>query len=155
LLGLSSLRTEQTINTFELVNSADAFRELERSRLRALVQQNMRLARQLHALDFQLITPTGHVYRVEQYLGEIETGQLKYLAWDPQEMEVRMHTTVTLLRYQAKLEVDSGTGQPSTFHCWHTDSYELLNGPLFRSDRAGRDNKAPNRSRAIRQQFAS
>jgi Domain of unknown function (DUF4440) len=110
------------------MTSADAFRELERSRLRALVQRNMTLARQLHAVDFQLITPTGHLYLAERYLGEIETGQLKYLAWDPQEMEVRMHTTVTLLRYQAKLEVDSGTGQPSTFHSWHTDSYELLNG---------------------------
>ena len=88
----------------------------------------MGLARQLHAVDFQLITPTGHLYLAEQYLGEIETGQLKYLAWDPKEMEVRTHTTVTLLRYQAKLEVDSGTGHPSTFHCWHTDSYELLNG---------------------------
>jgi hypothetical protein len=110
------------------VTNAEAIRELERSRLRALVQRNMGLARQLHAVDFQLITPTCHLYLAEQYLGEIETGQLKYLAWDPQEMEVRMHTNVTLLRYQAKLEVDSGTGRPSTFHCWHTDSYELLNG---------------------------
>ena len=43
----------------------------------------MDLARQLHAVDFQLITPTGHLYLKDQYLGEIETGQLKYLAWDP------------------------------------------------------------------------
>jgi hypothetical protein len=112
---------EQKIN-------ADAFRELERSRLRALVQRNMPLARQLHSFDFQLITPTGHLYTAEKYLGEIETGQLKYMTWEPEEMEVRMHATVALLRYQARLEVDSGTGRTSAFHCWHTDSYELING---------------------------
>jgi hypothetical protein len=41
-------------------------------------------------------------------------------------MEVRMHANVTMLRYQARLEVDSGRGPASTFHCWHTDSYELI-----------------------------
>jgi hypothetical protein len=88
----------------------------------------MDLARQLHADDFQLITPTGHLYLGDQYLSEIESGQLKYIAWDPEEMEVRMHAQVVMLRYQARLEVDSGRGHASRFHCWHTDSYELING---------------------------
>jgi len=88
----------------------------------------MGLARQLHGADFQLITPTGHLYLRKQYLGEIETGQLKYLAWDPKQIEVRMHATVAMLRYQARLEVDSGRGQASIYYCWHTDSYELING---------------------------
>jgi hypothetical protein len=110
------------------MTDAEAFRKLERSRLQALVERNMDLARQLHAVDFQLITPTGHVYLRDQYLGEIETGQLKYLSWDPEQMEVRTRANVTLLRYRARLEVDSGRGQASTFHCWHTDSYELING---------------------------
>jgi hypothetical protein len=120
--------TKQRINASALVTNADAFRELERSRLRALVERNMELARQLHSVDFQLITPTGHLYGGDQYLDEIETGQLKYMAWDPKEMEVRLHATLALLRYQARLEVDSGRGQASIFHCWHTDSYELING---------------------------
>jgi hypothetical protein len=120
--------TNQKINTSALITDADAFRKLERARLAALVERNMNLARQLHAAAFQLITPTGHLYLGEQYLDEIETGQLKYLSWDPEEMEVRMHANVTMLRYQAKLEVDSGRGQASTFHCWHTDSYELIDG---------------------------
>jgi hypothetical protein len=119
--------TEQKINSSALITNADAFRELERSRLQALVERNMELARQLHAVDFQLITPTGHLYLRDQYLGEIETGQLKYMAWDPEEMGVRMHANVALLRYQARLEVDSGRGQAS-FRCWHTDSYELIHG---------------------------
>jgi hypothetical protein len=118
----------QQVNAFELITNANAFRELERSRLRALVERNMELARQLHSINFQLITPTGHLYSADQYLGEIEAGQLKYVAWDPEEMDVRMQAQVALLRYQARLEVDSGTGRTSTFHCWHTDSYELING---------------------------
>lgn len=110
------------------MTDADAFRKLERSRLQALVERNMDLARLLHAIDFQLITPTGHLYLRNQYLDEIETGQLRYLAWDPEEMQIRMHANVTMLRYQARLEVDSGRGQASIFHCWHTDSYELIDG---------------------------
>ena len=120
--------TAQKINASARITGANAFRELEQSRLRALVERNMELARQLHAVDFQLITPTGHQYVKDQYLDEIETGQLKYIAWDPEEMQIRMHANVTLLRYQARLEVDSGRGQASIFHCWHTDSYELIDG---------------------------
>ena len=118
--------TNQKINTSALIADADAFRKLERARLEALVGRNMDLARQLHAADFQLVTPTGHLYLGNRYLDEIEAGQLKYLSWDPGDMEVRMHANVTLLRYQARLEVDSGRGESSTFHCWHTDSYELI-----------------------------
>lgn len=118
--------TERKINGSALITGADAFRTLERSRIRALVERNMDLARQLHAVAFQLITPTGHRYTGDQYLEEIETGQLKYMAWDPKEIEVRMHANVAMLRYQARLEVDSGGGQTSTFHCWHTDVYELI-----------------------------
>ncbi len=120
--------TEKKINASELITDADAFRRLERSRLQALVERNIDLARLIHASDFQLITPTGHLYRGNQYLDEIETGQLKYMAWDPEAMEVRMHASVAMLRYQARLEVDSGRGQASIFRCWHTDSYELIDG---------------------------
>jgi hypothetical protein len=116
------------MNAAALITDADAFRKLERSRIQTLVERKMDLARQLHAVDFQLITPTGHLYLRDQYLDEIETGLLKYLAWDPKEMEIRMHANVTMLRYQARLEVDSGRGQASNFHCWHTDSYELIDG---------------------------
>jgi hypothetical protein len=120
--------TAQKINASALITDANAFRELEHSRVRALVERNMDLARQLHAVDFQLITPTGHQYLREPYLAEIETGELKYVVWEAEKMEVRMHTNVTMLRYRARLEVDSRRGQPAVFHCWHTDSYELIDG---------------------------
>lgn len=120
--------TAQRINASALITDANAFSVLEQTRLLALVDRNMDLARQLHATDFQLITPTGHSYRRDQYLYEIESGELKYLSWEPEKIEVRLHTNVALLRYRARLEVDSGTGQPSIFRCWHTDSYELIDG---------------------------
>lgn len=120
--------TDPPINAVELVANADDFRELERSRLRALVERDMALAWQVHAQAFQLVTPTGYSYSRDRYLGEIETGLLQYLAWEPRAIEVRRHATVALLRYQATLKVDSGAGPASAFDCWHTDSYELIEG---------------------------
>jgi hypothetical protein len=120
--------TEQPINAYEHVVEEDDFRELERLRLQSLVKRDMRLARQLHAIDFQLITPTGYTYSRTQYLGEIEAGQLTYTTWEPHRIEVRRYQEVVLLRYQATLAVDSGAGGGAAFQCWHTDSYELSAG---------------------------
>ena len=119
--------TEPRINAQARILQDDDFRELERSRLRALVEGDLGLAWQLHAADFQLITPNGFSYSRDAYLGEIETGQLKYLRWEPGPIEVRLHGSVALLRYQAKLEVDSGEGRALSLQCWHTDAYELHN----------------------------
>ncbi|MCX6048543.1 MAG: nuclear transport factor 2 family protein [Chloroflexi bacterium] len=119
--------TAPRINTQDRILQADDFRELERARLRALVEADMGLAWQLHAADFQLITPNGFSYSRDVYLGEIETGQLKYLRWEPGPIEVRLHGSVALLRYQAKFEVDSGEGRALALQCWHTDAYELHN----------------------------
>ena len=66
--------------------------------------------RALHGADFQLVTPIGRTYTRERYLGEIESGLLRYVAWEPGEIEVRVHAGVALLRYQAELRVDSGEG---------------------------------------------
>ena len=120
--------TNQPINAFERVVTADDFRELERCRLRSLVERNLPLAWQLHSVDFQLVTPNGLTFSRDQYLGDIETGLLTYFGWDAGEIDVRMHPSVTLLRYQATLKVGSDTGNISTLNCWHTDSYELLDG---------------------------
>lgn len=88
----------------------------------------MELIRHLHAAEYELITPTGSVYSRDAYLREIEDGRLTYLAWEPGPIEVRVYNDVALLRYQARLEVDSGEGSDSSFMCWHTDVYELRDG---------------------------
>lgn len=66
--------TAELPNAARVPVTADDFRELERSRLRALVERSMELAWQLHAPDFQLITPSGRPYTRDRYLGEIAIG---------------------------------------------------------------------------------
>ena len=109
---------------------ADTLRQLEISRLKALVDRNMELAWQLHAPDFQLVTPGGRAFTREQYLGKIEKGILRYLRWEPGVIDVRVRegADTALLRYQATLELDSGNGTGTPFQCWHIDSYELNDG---------------------------
>lgn len=110
------------------LHHADTLREIERSRLKALVDRNMELAWKLHAPDFQLVTPGGRPFTREQYLGKIEQGILRYLRWEPGEINVRMHGDSAVIRYQATLELDSGDGTGSPFQCWHIDLYELNDG---------------------------
>ncbi|WP_238947708.1 nuclear transport factor 2 family protein [Caldimonas brevitalea] len=110
------------------VKTADDFRLLERSRLQALVECDMPRALPLHAVDFQLITPRGASYTRDQYLQEVESGGLRYLKWDPEDIAVHAFPEVAVLRYRAQLEMDSGSGAPARFVCWHTDTYELREG---------------------------
>ena len=112
-------------NSVELiVPSVEAFRSLERTRLQALVRKDMPLAFQLHAPDFHLITPTGASCTREEYLGNVEAGELNYLRWQPHEMSVRLFADVALLRYRADLEMGASAETAKAFSCWHTDSYE-------------------------------
>jgi len=104
--------------------SADDIRDLERSRLRALVERDMPLAWQLHAPDFQLVTPAGRVFTREQYLGKVEEGVLRYLRWEPGPIDVRLGQDSAVIRYQATLEFEAGM----PFQCWHIDSYERIDG---------------------------
>jgi hypothetical protein len=107
---------------------ADDLRETERTRLRALVSGDLDTARKLHADHFQLITPSGRALSREEYLGEIGSGQLKYLAWEPAHIEVHLYGDAAVIRYQADLEVvAAGRHIPLSRH-WHTDSYEWRDG---------------------------
>jgi hypothetical protein len=107
-----------------LIPGVEDFRSLERTRLDALVHKNMALARQLHAPDFQLITPTGASYTREEYLGKVASGELNYVKWEPGEISVRLFPGVALLRYRADLLMGAAPQSANSFSCWHTDSYE-------------------------------
>jgi len=95
--------------------------ELEMARTQSLVGKHFALARQLHALGYQLITPGGKTFDRESYLADIEAGDLEYVRWDMAEMRVRASSDMATARYQARLQFPSG----KVVHCWHTDSYEL------------------------------
>lgn len=123
LIGMVLVATEVVAQ-----DAADQLRDIERERLRSLVDADVVTARRLHADDFELINPKGGSMSKEQYLGDIASGDLDYLAWEPGEIRVRLHGDSAVIRYQARLKVSvkGSPGRDVTF--WHTDLYEKRKG---------------------------
>ena len=96
------------------------FRNLERRRTRALVEQNMEIVNRLHASDYQLITPNGKVFNRAAYLSAVADDPF-YTDWSSEQIEVRKSSNTAILRYRARLQFPSG----KALFCWHTDFYEL------------------------------
>jgi hypothetical protein len=107
---------------------AEAIRSIECRRVRALVEGDIETARQLHANDFQLITPLGDSLTKEQYLGAIASGAVDYLVWDPEPIEVRLYGSTAVIRYQSQIEVITQGQKTSLLRYWHTDLYEQREG---------------------------
>jgi Domain of unknown function (DUF4440) len=107
---------------------ADQIRSIEHKRLRALVEADMEVARQLHADNFQLITPTGDSLSRERYLGAVASGDIDYLVWKPDAIEVRLSGEMALIRYSSEIEIVVGSQRIPLRRYWHTDSYERRNG---------------------------
>jgi hypothetical protein len=108
--------------------AADQLRAIERARLRSLVEADLPTARRLHADDFELITSVGGAWPKERYLGDIASGALDYLEWQPEEIRVRLYRESAIIRYKAHLRVsvNGSPGRSVTF--WHTDLYEKRKG---------------------------
>ncbi len=107
----------------ELARSRDRprLRDIERRRLAALVEADIELARALHAADYELITPGGRSLSRDDYLGGIGSGELHYLVFEAaSEIRVRLHGSVAVLRYRARIEMEMADGIDSD-HFWHTD----------------------------------
>ena len=83
------------------------FRDLERARLRSLVEGDLVTARTLHATDYQLVTPGGRSVSGTEYLSDIESGAL---------------------RYEARIVVHFDGGGSDRGRFWHTDLYRLRDG---------------------------
>ena len=114
----SSHRTMHTDQEVELL------RLTERERLRVLVAGDVERAAQLHTEDFQLINPLGGVLSKEQYLGGIGSGQMHYLYWEPESIEVRLYADVAVIRYRSELEIVVKGHHIPRRRYWHTDLYE-------------------------------
>lgn len=107
----------------------DHIREIERERLRSLVDADLAAAEPLHSEDFQLITPIGSALSRAAYLGAIASGSIDYLAWTPSDIAVRLHGLSAVIRYRAYIDVVfNGIAVPPGDY-WHTDAYE------YRDDR--------------------
>lgn len=108
-----------TSQAFEESNT-EVFLSLERQRTNALVQRDLATVRALHAPCYQLVTPAGRSYSLEEYVDLLRDPL--YTAWDIDELAVRRGTDMALIRYKARLCFASGR----EVTCWHTDSYEIV-----------------------------
>ncbi len=99
--------------------SREFFRKLELRRTRALVARDMKTLDELHAPEYELITPAGKVFDRKRYLAAIESEPF-YAAWEVGEMAFRVSPSMAIVRYKARLEFPSGR----EVTCWHTDAYE-------------------------------
>ena len=108
---------------------AAELREVERQRLTALRDADMRSCEALHAADYELITPGGGRLSKEQYLGQIADGSLAYRQFEPEgDVAVRvLGPSAAVLRYQAAIDA-AWPGGHDADRFWHTDIYERRDG---------------------------
>ena len=102
--------------------------DIERRRLKALVDADVAVADELHADDFQLVTPSGATYTKDGYLGDISSGAIDYRVWEPHEIEVRVRGDAACLRYRSELEIVVAGRKIDLSRYWHTDYYERRDG---------------------------
>ena len=108
----------------------DELREVERRRLRSLLDRDMPTAESLHAPDYELITPGGVTYDRDGYLGGVARGELAYEVFEA-EGDVRCRTWPGggAVRYRVRIRIAFPGGQEDGRY-WHTDLYELRDGRL-------------------------
>lgn len=114
-----------------LVRGSDAGVELadvERQRLKALVDADISTAERIHADDFQLVTPNGSTYTKSEYLGLIGSGEVEYLVWEPIDIDVRVSGDAGCVRYQSLLNIVVSGSEAGLGRYWHTDYYERRHG---------------------------
>lgn len=110
------------------IDEAENLRVLERGRLRALVDADIKAADPLHADDFQLVNPVAETSTKSGYLGAVASGQVDYRVWDAGPIDVRIHGEAAIMRYPSNLHVIVGGRDLGLRAHWHTDFYEKRGG---------------------------
>ena len=107
----------------------DLLRNLEATRLEALVAADTEVLERLHAADFQLINPYGEPSSRSEYLSQVESGQLDYTVWQPGEMAIRLYDGAAVIRYEDRAFQAQFDGQVvSRGRLYHTNLYENHDG---------------------------
>ena len=103
--------------------------ELERRRLRSLVDADMATAESLHADEYELITPGGACLSRAEYLGGIARGELDYRVFEPASAVrvVELASGAAAVRYHARIEIAFGEEVERGVY-WHTDLYTFRGG---------------------------
>jgi len=103
-------------------------RSIERERLRALVAADGPTLDRLHSDDFQVISPFGSAFTKGEYLRSVASGELDYVLWEPEDIQVRLNGTLAALRYKARADVMARGKLLPTMRTWDTALYERRNG---------------------------
>ena len=117
--GRDARVNEQPKESAATIESEGFFRQLELRRTRALVTRDMSVLEELHAPEYELITPAGRVFSRSAYLEAIEREPF-YAGWEVGEMAFRITSEMAVVRYRARLSFPSGR----EVICWHMDAYE-------------------------------
>lgn len=109
-------------------HAEDELRSVERQRLRALVAADIAALERLHANDFQAISPFGYAFAREEYLQKVASGELDYVRWEPEDIDVLLHGAVAAIRYKARADVMSRGKLLPAMQTWNTAYYERRRG---------------------------
>jgi ketosteroid isomerase-like protein len=99
---------------------------IERDRLQALVERDMDRAAELHADDFELVTPSGRTLSKAEYLEGVRTHDIDYWRWEAGEIAVRVQGDMAVIRYPAEMTFRDADGP--RYRTVHTDLYERRDG---------------------------
>lgn len=81
-------------------------------------------AEDLHADDFRIVTPSGHTWSKQEYVGGIASGDIDYRRFEPiSEIEVMLDHDLAVLRYRSGIEISVNGREPATLEAWHQDVY--------------------------------
>ena len=107
----------------------DSLRSLERSRLRSLVDADMPTAERLHADDYELVTPGAARMSKSDYLGAVESGEIRYFVFEPaSEIDVlELGESAAAVRYVARIDIRFPGGS-DTVLALHTDIWARRDG---------------------------
>jgi ketosteroid isomerase-like protein len=110
-------------------SEGDQLREIERTRLQALVDADIATARPLMAPDFEVINPGGAVSGRDDYMDALEGGVIDYLVFEPASpITVRRSGDSAALRFQARFDLVVGGDTRVTHRGWITELYERRDG---------------------------
>jgi hypothetical protein len=107
----------------DAIADEDFFTALERRRTTALVQRDLPVIDELHAPEYELVTPSGRVFTRTEYIGVIAREPF-YSGWEASEVRVRIVGAMAVLRYRARIQFPSGR----EVVVWHIDTYEKRAG---------------------------
>jgi hypothetical protein len=108
---------------------AERLRQIEKTRLKALVDANVAVAGPLIANDFELINPLGEVLTRSDLLGNVGSGALDFVSDTvTSQVRVRLHGDAATLRYRHTISVALAQVGHLTHPAWTTALYERRKG---------------------------